>query len=120
MTKGLTPMAVAHGLEPLELSKTLKVEFLATSTLVEAALSSLMASIDNDPDNYLCVSLDAEWNITRTVGVSIIQLAPHSEPDSVLIIPVGCSQNSTNFYLTDVYRFTNFITNCLHLFFDFS
>jgi len=89
MTQGLTPIAMAHGLKALELPQTLKVEFLITPTLVEAVLSSLMAPIDNDPDSCLCISLDAEWNVARTVGVSIIQLAPHSEPDSVFIIPVG-------------------------------
>jgi len=82
-------MAVAHGLEPLELSTSLKVEILGSATLVEAVLSSLMAPLDNDPDYCLCVSLDAEWNVSRTIGVSIIQIAPHSEPDSVYIIPVS-------------------------------
>jgi hypothetical protein len=90
MSKGLTPIAIAHGLKVLELPTTLKVEFLITPALVEAVLSSLIAPIDNDPDSCLCISLDAEWNVvTRTAGVSIIQLAPHSEPDSVFIIPVG-------------------------------
>jgi hypothetical protein len=82
-------MAVAHGLKALELPTTLKVEFLATSSLVEAVLSSLLAPLDNDPDNCLCVSLDAEWNISRKIGVSIIQIAPHSETNTVYIIPVG-------------------------------
>jgi hypothetical protein len=79
-------MAVAHGLKPLELPTTLKVEFLGTIALVEAVLSSLMAPLDNDPDHCMCVSLDAEWNVSRTMGVSIIQIAPHSEPNSVFII----------------------------------
>jgi hypothetical protein len=82
-------MAVAHGLKTFELPKNLKLEVLGTHSIVEAILSSLMAPLDNDPNHCLCVSLDAEWNTTRTVGVSIIQIAPHSEPDSVFIIPVG-------------------------------
>ncbi|KAJ7482500.1 hypothetical protein FB451DRAFT_1170367 [Mycena latifolia] len=41
-----------------------------------------------DVPTHVCVSLDAEWNISREVGVSIIQIAPHSEPDSIYIIPV--------------------------------
>ena len=82
-------MAVAHGLKSFELPKNLKVEILGTSSVVEAVLSSLMAPLDNDPNQFLCISLDAEWNTTRTVGVSIIQIAPHSEPDLVFIIPVS-------------------------------
>jgi hypothetical protein len=82
-------MAVAHGLKTFELPKNLKVEILGTSSIVEAILSSLMAPLDNDPNQYLCISLDAEWNTSRTVGVSIIQIASHSEPDSVFIIPVS-------------------------------
>jgi hypothetical protein len=89
LTKGLTPMAVAHGLKTFELPTNLKVEILGTSSIVEAVLSSFMAPLDNDPNLSLCISLDAEWNITRTFGISIIQIAPHSELDSVFIIPVS-------------------------------
>jgi hypothetical protein len=89
MSKGLTPMAVAHGLKAFELPTNIKVEFLDTSSLVETMLSSIMAPLDNDPDDHLVVSIDAEWNVSRTVGVSILQIAPHSEDDSVFIIPVG-------------------------------
>jgi hypothetical protein len=93
LSKGLTPMAIAHGLETLELPSTLKVEVLGTANLVEAAFSSLMAPLDNDPNHCICVSMDAEWNISRTVGVSIIQIAPHSDPDIVYIIPVWLSSH---------------------------
>ena len=71
-------MAVAHGLKVLELP----------TTLVEAALSSLMAPLDDNSDHCLCVSLDAESNLSRTTGVAIFQIAPYSEPDSVFIIHV--------------------------------
>jgi hypothetical protein len=81
-------MAAAHGLKALELPQSLQVQFLGTASLVDAALSSLMASLDDNPNHCLCVSMDAEWNISRTLGVSVIQIAPHSEPDSVFIIPV--------------------------------
>lgn len=47
-----------------------------------------MAPLDLDPDSCLCISLDAEWDMSRHVGVSILQLAPHSMPDSVFILPV--------------------------------
>ena len=84
---------MAHGLKALELSHSLRVKVLGTSSLVETTLSSLMAPLlmaplDVDPNHTLCFSLDAEWNISRLMGVSIIQLAPHSDPDSVFIIPV--------------------------------
>jgi hypothetical protein len=89
LSKGLTPMAVAHGLIPLELSSVLKAEVLETANLVEAVFSSLMAPLDNDPEGCICISIDAEWNISRTIGVSIIQVAPHSDRDTVYIIPVN-------------------------------
>src|SRR5215475_11080635 len=88
LSKGLTPMAIAHGLKPLELSLALKTEVLESANLVEAVFSSLMAPLDNDPESCICISMDAEWNISRTIGVSIIQVAPHSDPNSVYIIPV--------------------------------
>ena len=82
-------MAMAHGLKPFELSTALKVQILVTPSHVEAVLSPLLTPLDDDPNHCLCISLDAEWNVSRTVGVSILQIAPHSEPDSVYIIPVG-------------------------------
>ncbi len=82
-------MAVAHGLKALERPPSLKVDFLATASLVDGVLSSLMAPLDQDPNHSLCISIDAEWNVSRTIGVSVMQIAPHSEPDSVFIIPVS-------------------------------
>jgi hypothetical protein len=88
LAKGLTPMAAAHGLKALELPDTLKVEVLDSFNIIEAVCSALMAPLDNDPHHCLCISLDAEWNVSRTTGVSIIQIAPHSDPDSIFIIPI--------------------------------
>jgi hypothetical protein len=82
-------MAIAHGLKTFEFPANVKVQFLDTVSLVETTLSSIMNPLDNDPENSLVVSLDAEWNISRTIGVSILQIAPHSEVNSVFIIPVG-------------------------------
>jgi hypothetical protein len=89
LSKGLTPMAAAHGLKALDLSQSWRVQCLGTANLVDAALSSLMEPLDNDPNQFLCVSMDAEWNVSRTMGVSIIQIAPHTEQNSVFIIPVS-------------------------------
>ena len=82
-------MAAAHGLKALEHPQSLKVQLLGTANLVDAALSPLMAPLDDDPNHCLCISMDAEWNVSRTMGVSVIQIAPHSEPNSVFIIPVS-------------------------------
>lgn len=57
-------------------------------------MSSILAPLDLDPNAHLCLSLDAEWNVSRRVGVSIIQIAPHSDPDTIFVIPV--STNSLN------------------------
>lgn len=51
-----------------------------------------MEPLDKDPSDSLCLSLDAEWNISRSSSVSIIQLAPHLDPPSVYIIPVSSIQ----------------------------
>jgi hypothetical protein len=36
----------------------------------------------------LTASIDAEWKMSRKSGVSIFQVAPHSQSDTVFIIPV--------------------------------
>jgi len=87
--ENLTPVAVAHGLESLDLPTSTHIRVLNTPNLVEGVLSSLIAPLDLDENAHLCISLDAEWNVSRRVGVSIIQIAPHSEPDSIYIIPAS-------------------------------
>jgi hypothetical protein len=82
------PAAAAHGLKPLELPPTLQTIVLDTIELAEQALAPLIAPLDLDPDSCLSISFDAEWNMSRRVGVSILQIAPHSTPDFVFILPV--------------------------------
>lgn len=84
----LIPIAAAHGLDSLDLPSSTRLMVLDTPSLVEGVLSSLLSPLDLDENMHLCVSLDAEWNVSRRVGVSIIQIAPHSRPDEIYIIPV--------------------------------
>jgi hypothetical protein len=86
--ENLTPIAAAHGLDSLDLPSSTCLMVLDTPSLVEGVLSSLLSPLDLDENMYMCVSLDAEWNVSRRVGVSIIQIAPHSRPDVIYIIPV--------------------------------
>ncbi|KAG6827175.1 hypothetical protein H0H87_005364, partial [Tephrocybe sp. NHM501043] len=88
LSQNLTPTAAAHGLKPLELPSTLQIVTLGSIELAEQALAPLMAPLDLDPSSYLCLSIDAEWNMSRRIGVSILQLAPHSMPDFIYIVPV--------------------------------
>lgn len=83
----LVTIAAAYGLKPLELPTDLQVHILGASILVESVLASLMAPVDHQ-NAHICISIDAEWNLSRRVGVSIIQLAPHSDPKNIYIIPV--------------------------------
>ncbi len=62
---------------------------LETHELVERVLSQWLAPLDLDETTHLCVSLDAEWNMSRRIGVSILQLASHSDQDHIYIIPVS-------------------------------
>lgn len=104
LSKNLTPVAKAYGLKSIELPSTLKVLFLSTPDLIESSLSSLISPLDDDPHASLCVSFDAEWNMSRKVGVSVIQLAPHSDPHSIFIIPVrdlsSCYRYAPYLYVT--------------------
>jgi len=81
-------MASAYGLKELKLPDSLRTIVLDSPTLVEGVMSSLFPPLDSDENAVLAVSLDAEWNLSRRVGVSIIQIAPHSRPDEIYIIPV--------------------------------
>lgn len=88
LAEDLVPIAAAYGLKPLECPDDLQVHILSALFLVESVLSSLMAPIDHEPNGYTCISIDAEWNVSRRNGVSVVQLAPHSDPNSIYIVPV--------------------------------
>ncbi|KAH9478811.1 Werner Syndrome-like exonuclease [Psilocybe cubensis] len=84
----LMPTAAAHGLTALDLPDDIKVSWLASWDVTESTLAALLSSLDSDSERYLCVSLDAEWNLSRKIGVSVIQIAPHSLPNVIYVIPV--------------------------------
>ena len=98
--KNLTPVAAAYGLTLLELPDSLKITWLGTSELVETTLSSLISVLDLNKHETVCISLDAEWNISRRTGVSILQIAPHNVPNIVYIIPVRPNESLIHKYKT--------------------
>jgi hypothetical protein len=62
---------------------------LETAELVERVLSCWLEPLDVNGAAHLCVSLDAEWNMSRREDVSILQLLSHADADHIYIIPVG-------------------------------
>jgi hypothetical protein len=96
LANNLHPIATSHGLHFLELPSSLKVTWISTPELTETALSSILDPLNDSSTNHICVSFDAEWNFSRQIGVSIIQIAPHSNPDLIFIIPV-------HFFLINLY-----------------
>ncbi len=89
MGQGLTPVASAYGLTELRLPNNIQPIVLESPSLVEGALSPLLDPLDLDKEAVIAISLDAEWNTSRIAGVSIVQIAPHSQPDKIYIIPVS-------------------------------
>jgi hypothetical protein len=83
------PMAAAYGLKPLSIPINIAISVLGTAERVEQILSCWLAPLDIDDKAHLCVSLDAEWNISRRQGVSVLQLACHTDPEHIYIIPVS-------------------------------
>ncbi|KAG6849716.1 hypothetical protein H0H93_006013 [Arthromyces matolae] len=88
LAENLTPRAAASGLKALTLPEDVQVTILSNADLCEKSLSCLMLPLDLDDDASLCISFDAEWNMSRRLGVSIIQIASHSDPKNIYIIPV--------------------------------
>jgi hypothetical protein len=89
LAKNLAPMAAAHGLKSLTLPNSVNTVYLDSTSLIQDAFKPLIASLDADMEQQICVSLDAEWNISRRVGVSVLQIAPHLPVNMIYIIPVG-------------------------------
>ncbi|KAJ2916235.1 hypothetical protein MD484_g4176, partial [Candolleomyces efflorescens] len=88
LAQGLTPVAHAYGLSELVLPPSTRILTLESVSVIESTLSSILDPLDVNPQSTLIVGFDAEWNICRTAGVSIIQLSPQSRPDEIYIIPV--------------------------------
>ena len=85
----LAPVPSKEKLPPLSLSTSHSITVLETAALIDATIASLLdPTISSNDGPPLCVSLDAEWNISRTVGVSTLQLLFHSHPNEIYIIPV--------------------------------
>jgi hypothetical protein len=93
LLKNLTPIAAAHGLRSLTLPTSIQVTYLDSLSLAQDAFKPLIAHLDSNTDQHCCISLDAEWNVSRRIGVSVLQIAPHVFPDTIFVIPVSpCSQ----------------------------
>lgn len=96
-------MAAAYGHRPLKLPANFKIVPLLTHDLIENVFSSLMDPLNLDTSRSLIASVDAEWNISRTCGVSIFQVLPHSDSNVIYVIPVrfllGMNVSNANFLL---------------------
>ncbi|PPQ71065.1 hypothetical protein CVT26_011467, partial [Gymnopilus dilepis] len=86
--ESLTPMAAAYGLKSIDLPDSVNISWLGTAELAENMVSTIMSGLEDSADSHIWVGFDAEWNISRQVGVSIIQLAPSSMPLDIFVIPV--------------------------------
>ncbi|KAJ3898314.1 ribonuclease H-like domain-containing protein [Lentinula edodes] len=75
-------------LRVFDLPKGFRPTLLQRPDYIEKALGPLVEIIDQDSPETLYLSMDAEWNIRRRTGVSIIQLCPHIDPTVVYIIAV--------------------------------
>ncbi|KAJ7468909.1 hypothetical protein B0H11DRAFT_2284053 [Mycena galericulata] len=76
-----------RGLESFAIPDTVQIHVVSDTDLADKIFSSFTEALDADKDAHMCISVDAEWNESRKIGVSILQIAPHSE-DTVFIIPV--------------------------------
>ncbi|KAF9028547.1 hypothetical protein BDZ89DRAFT_1112967 [Hymenopellis radicata] len=88
LAQNLTPIAAARGLKAFEIPSDAKTLVLSTAEQVDLALSPLIELIDESPSASLCLSLDAEWNIKRSVGVSILQILSHLDSTAIYIVPI--------------------------------
>lgn len=97
MAKDLVPVPSVDGMDTLQCPSDMDIVHLRSAHLAEMALGSLIPP-DGEEANPLTVSIDAEWNISRTVGISILQILLHSAPNTVYIVHVGyCHQSLLTF-----------------------
>ncbi|KJA22002.1 hypothetical protein HYPSUDRAFT_202494 [Hypholoma sublateritium FD-334 SS-4] len=88
LAEKLTPMSAAHGYSALVLPDSASITFIGSAALVNSALLTILAPLEDSSAANICVSVDAEWNISRTEGVSILQVTSHAKSDLIFIIPV--------------------------------
>lgn len=88
LAENLTPIAAAYGLQPLTLPPDINIVVLSSSELVEGVATSMLSMLDVDPNTFIRMYTDFEWNMSRTVGVSIMTMSADSDPSHIYIIPV--------------------------------
>ncbi|KAJ3522150.1 hypothetical protein NMY22_g12013 [Coprinellus aureogranulatus] len=85
--ENLAPTAKAYGLREVVIPEESHTVVLNSHELIETTLESLFTVMEGS--TRMVVSLDAEWNVSRNTGVSIIQIAPHSDKcKDIYVIPV--------------------------------
>ncbi|KAJ7667374.1 hypothetical protein B0H17DRAFT_1142779 [Mycena rosella] len=87
LAKNLAPPPSPRGLEPFEIPESVRIQEVLSAELADNIFSSFTELLDSDAATHICISLEAEWNVSRTTGVSILQIAPHAE-DTIFIVPV--------------------------------
>ncbi|KAK7012668.1 hypothetical protein R3P38DRAFT_3323885 [Favolaschia claudopus] len=74
LAENLAPPPSSSGLESLCIPPHFRVQFLTDASSVDKILSSITAQLDDDPELHLCLSVDAEWNISRKLGISHLKV----------------------------------------------
>ncbi|KAJ7930158.1 hypothetical protein B0H13DRAFT_1858986 [Mycena leptocephala] len=87
LAKNLAPPVSPRGLESFKMPETVQIQLVSDPDLADKIFSSFTEVLDADKDTHMCMSVDAEWNKSRNTGVSVLQIAPHSE-DTIFIIRI--------------------------------
>ena len=85
----LTPMAAAHGLKEISIPTHHRILVLDQALLIENVFSSYMDLLDRDSSLSIFWACDAEWSLSRTVGISWLTMSPIDSSNCIYLIPVS-------------------------------
>lgn len=77
-----------HPTEPLKLPETVSTVIVEDVQSIQNLFQRIMDPLNDSDDARITCSVDAEWNLSRTEGVSIIQVAPHHDISRIYIVKV--------------------------------
>jgi hypothetical protein len=89
LSKGVTSVAEKRNLNPISVPGSIETIVLEESARIQLTIGSIIEPLHSDRAASLVVFVDAEWNVSRTLGVSCIQIYAEHQPNKIFILRVS-------------------------------
>jgi hypothetical protein len=89
LSKDIVTEAERCNLEEITLPESVNVVVLDEFSKIQLTMGSLIEPLHSDPNAIVVAFVDAEWNISRHIGVSCFQVQVEHQPDTIFVFRVS-------------------------------